>query len=322
MNLGRMKNIFPFNCLFFLSTTVNAQYSIPGASQQPAWVFPIYLEEGNGGRDTLYIGFDSTASAYGLEPSDSVFGVKVINIDTNLFNATWAVSLGWPGNFTDTAYKVLVTSSSPFPFNSAGTISFMNAIYPLKISWDISLLRSDSLPFADQGSSPRAQCEHEFSMPVYGDAYINGNQLYCGFAPLLITDEAQPWVTTCLAKDSVSFKDIFNTPGAYPNYLVPSFKTWTGDVVSSNSMDPVDALKLFPNPSSGIFTIKFNRQITQDCIFEVRDIMGSIIPLKKVTNNGSEVILDLLDLSSGIYFVGIKANNQLLTCHKLIILKN
>ena len=41
----------------FFSFEVDAQtYPIPGAAQQRAWVFPFFIEDAHGNKDTVYIG--------------------------------------------------------------------------------------------------------------------------------------------------------------------------------------------------------------------------------------------------------------------------
>jgi len=58
-----------------------AQYQIPGAQQQPAWVFPMYFEDGFGYRDTVYLGYDADARGETYDPTfnpiynpDTIFG--------------------------------------------------------------------------------------------------------------------------------------------------------------------------------------------------------------------------------------------------------
>lgn len=57
-----------------MSTTVaSAQtYTVPGAQQQPAWVFPLWFEDGSGAKDTLYFCYDANAKS--VLPYDTIFG--------------------------------------------------------------------------------------------------------------------------------------------------------------------------------------------------------------------------------------------------------
>ena len=320
-----VKNVFLVLCYLFLAVCTRAQYTIPGATQQPAWVFPIWIENGAGEKDTLYLGYDTTASTIGVDPSDSIFGVKVSIIDTNTFNASWATILGWPGNYSDTAYKVLVCNGmTGLPNQNYGTIWFMHATYPLKISWDVSLLQSDSLPFIEQGNAPRAQCELSYSMPVYGDAYLNGNRLYCGAGPLLITDSVQIAAGSCYAKDSVYFKDIFNTGGAIPEYIQPFIKTWSGIVVGTKEPElESDILNIYPNPNEGTFYITLKESIKGNLRIEIENTLGQIILSNNILLNGIEtdIPITIENRQTGLYFISATIN-QIHLNRRIILIKN
>ena len=90
--------LLPF--ILFASTVSAQQYQIPGAQQQPAWVFPMYFEDGFGYRDTVYLGYDPDAvSSFGIINNpiwnpDTVFAevYQLIGQDSIL-----NVSLSWGG---------------------------------------------------------------------------------------------------------------------------------------------------------------------------------------------------------------------------------
>src|SRR5436190_16668352 len=78
-----------FSFIFFfllISKISNPQtiYTIPWAIQQPKFVFPIFIEDGVGNRDTLYLGYDPNASQNSFDTADQKFGVFKTPIDTNL----------------------------------------------------------------------------------------------------------------------------------------------------------------------------------------------------------------------------------------------
>ncbi|MBK6730753.1 MAG: hypothetical protein IPG60_07235 [Bacteroidetes bacterium] len=68
-------------------------YTIPGATEQPAWVFPLWFEDGTGAKDTLYLGYDSEGQDYGYPQSDTVFAEYFNLIDTTKFNVYWSFHL-------------------------------------------------------------------------------------------------------------------------------------------------------------------------------------------------------------------------------------
>ena len=104
-----MKKISLISAVVFAGFTLFAQpYTIPGAIQQPAWVFPLFFEAGDGQKDTLYFCYDPTADDNGTGGHDTIFGEKWIKIDTSKFNvALWGV-----GN-TDSVRKIRVSPNLP-----------------------------------------------------------------------------------------------------------------------------------------------------------------------------------------------------------------
>ena len=44
-----------------LCLNLSAQDTIPRVLQQPDWFIPIYFEDGNGDKDTVYLGYDEDA---------------------------------------------------------------------------------------------------------------------------------------------------------------------------------------------------------------------------------------------------------------------
>jgi hypothetical protein len=68
-------------------------------------------------------------------------------------------------------------------------------------------------------------------------------------------------------------------------------------------------IAIYPNPSTGLFTVSTgNRAIDK---VEVYDVMGKIIlSLNNFSNANSQSILDMKNVSSGIYFVKISSENQ------------
>ena len=297
-----MKKVFWFWVFIISSGSLSAQYSIPGASQQPGWVFPIWIENGDGQRDTVYIGYDSTATWQGWLPQDSIFGAKSIIIDSSKFNVSFRYYM-----YGDTALKVIVCSlnfNNLFPESSVGAVSFIHAVYPLKFSWDVSLLQSDSLPFISQPQAPHAQAEMYFEMGTYGGAYTNDSLLCSTSNTLLITDTTQPTFNYCTTKDSVRFQDIFNTPGADPGYIIIAIKTWMGHALELPE-DPIQSdMEIFPNPSTDYFHIKLPDIMGQmETVLRVYNSVGQLIYLQKHTPDIHNTITFSSPLQPGVYFI-------------------
>lgn len=143
-----MKKIF-FRCfLSFSVCSVSAQtYLVPGAQVQPAWVFPLWFEDGSGDKDTLYFCYDPSSNDQ-YPSGDTIFGEKLVSTDSSIF---WVGLSALGGANLDTTRKVYV-SNQPFTL-----IFFHKGIYPLKFFWDDTLFYSSSLPYPDLSPFPRAR---------------------------------------------------------------------------------------------------------------------------------------------------------------------
>ena len=81
------------------------------------------------------------------------------------------------------------------------------------------------------------------------------------------------------------------------------------DLLSVQNFETLDkSIRIYPNPSNGIFNIQNNGNINLTSI-EVIDINGRVI--KSNTSTFNQV--DLNDVSNGIYFVKLKSNSTTIT---------
>jgi hypothetical protein len=66
-------------------------------------------------------------------------------------------------------------------------------------------------------------------------------------------------------------------------------------------------MRLYPNPSSGEFTMQIGGAETKEAIVTVVDIVGSVV-YQETVHNSSKVIekhFDLTGISPGVYFVNV-----------------
>jgi hypothetical protein len=72
---------------------------------------------------------------------------------------------------------------------------------------------------------------------------------------------------------------------------------------------------LFPNPSHGIFTLKFSTDETEDVELFVYDILGRKIAsnIYKNSLNSFDEQINFSQLSKGIYILRIKRGNRMST---------
>lgn len=96
-------------------------------------------------------------------------------------------------------------------------------------------------------------------------------------------------------------------------YQISESLTLTGGLATLEEL--TSTIRIFPNPSKDIFTIKCN--MTDATVIRVKDITGS--ELRKFDFNGTSISIDLRDQSEGVYFVEIIGDgNKILQRRKII----
>lgn len=204
----------------------------------------------------------------------------------------------------DSAIKTMVTPDLNLA-NSCGDGSFelygaSNAWLPLKMSWDVNLFRSDSLPFPDQSPAPRAQ-GHVF---FQGDASDGSSVCISPGDPLLVTDSVNVFgsaLAQCVRKDSVVFTQLSN--------LYIEIHPWEGRITTGVSVKenqkPIFKVQLFPNPFSSFATIKISadEQKINNYQLVVYDIFGKVVLKHEISNQQTEI--NRGNLSDGVYFYEI-----------------
>lgn len=297
-----------FLTFVFLATTIapfiHAQYVIPDAQKQPAWVFPLFFEEGTGKRDTIYLGYDKNAVEMGIPSADTVYGMKWNSLDTNRFNVFYGYS-----NKSDSIYKVLVQNK----YFGGGVIEFYKGVLPLKVKWDINLLRSDTLPFSDQKPLPRAQIEWN-----YGNGTIDMNDTKCNFSlPVLITDTAlNSSYSTCIRKDSMMFYDMFNRSNIQIAYMGFGVNPWTGYLTGIERSQIKNKIELFPIPASTHISVQLNN--FNAAKISISDMLGITLKSLDILGSGN-ISFDVSEIPTGIYFMHFHSVHTV--SKKIIIIK-
>ncbi len=108
------------------------------------------------------------------------------------------------------------------------------------------------------------------------------------------------------APSNVIFRIVFHSDEA-ENQLGVNIDDFVINGVLANESFELSAIEIYPNPSTGLFTISYGTfQSTQ---IQVYDISGKLI-LTKENLNVSETNLDLSSASQGIYFIKISSDSQ------------
>ena len=267
-------------------------YLIPGATEQPDWVFPLWFEDGSGAKDTIYFAYDSDGQDFGWPQSDTVFGEKLIQIDTSKFNAYWESGFLLPN-----ALKVLVWGNIEF----GSGISFVNTYYPpLIVRWDPDLFYDEIIPYPNLDPLPDACGE----FTTFGDMSPAG----CSYMyPIIITDTTQGGGLVCYFSDSIVY-----TTGSVSGLsfrIIP----WEPNFLSiENYNNQINSIQIYPNPV--INNLFLSNRNNDEYRYQLFNAAGGIL-LTGFAN--TSINLDFTNYSPGIYNINIISNN-LLTTHKII----
>jgi hypothetical protein len=289
--------VFLFQCVIYSQET------------KPQWLMPLYFEDANGDKDTVYIGYDTAASDQ-VSDIDTIFNEGWIKIDTTKFNVfLW----GYPGHTPEGSYiltsdSVRKTDISSFPYPYAN-IGFTKGKMPIKLKWVDSLLHSPKLPFPDISPRPRARIDFYCSSaePGYCDCPIE-------YDPLTLTDYPTSDIKFPVT-DSIIFEGSGNDYYSPHRALINIF----AQVLPHNFI--LDAINepenkyysVFPNPFTDYFNITnpyFEKLDITLLTTAGQTIFHTITSQSLLTINSSS-------LKEGIYFLRISTFKRFYT-NKLI----
>ncbi|MEO6438290.1 MAG: T9SS type A sorting domain-containing protein [Chitinophagales bacterium] len=285
-----------FFLFFFLMVTlrITAQtYTVPGAQIQPAWVFPLWFENADGQKDTLYFCYDSTAN---YPYPDTLFGVKLVHDDPSVFNMTFDAL-----PFNDTSHLKVVALTEDV-LSSGVSLFSQNVILPLILRWDPSVFYSDSLPYPDEDPAPRAEGHLWFDLPTFVDS--------CSYSvPILMTDTSSPFAY-CHKADSI----VFN--GQYLSYLVFSVHPWKGIILNVTYAAKEEEIKVYPNPFKDNLILEMGNTFLGKLQFQIFDLNGHRTVEQAVKTSTSQI--DVSSLLPGIYCWLLSGENKIIAKDKFV----
>ncbi len=268
-------------------STSQTVYQIPGASQQPRWVFPVYIEDAIGQKDTLYYGF-SPGAFVGPVLADTIFGEYPVPYDFVNLNA----SASPVTSFIMYKVEIIDTSLSYYSFQ----LTVANTYPPTKFKWDVSTFRSDSLPFPNQSPLPNAE--------MHIDWYYSHNITPCpgqGFA-ILVTDTASG--TFCFMKDSMVMDNVFSGP--VDIMITFQFRPWTGLQPVGVQQVEKNKLKIYPNPVTDNLRISIKNHVDN---IQLSDLTGTVFKEYRQINS-DDFIISMKDIPNGMYIIQITDNSK------------
>jgi len=288
--------------LFFLHGALFCQTT-------PQWLFPIWFEDANGDRDTLYIGYDPSAE---LIPGlfDEEFE-NYIWIDTSRFNvltyrdATFSPTTGlW---HADSSKKTEVHSSYYFGIY----INFIKGQMPITMHWDSSLFYSNNLPYPDIFPYPNGVAQIYCAAGEPG--YVNCPSAFDD-DPLTMTDSISVYYEFPISSPHLfdgSGVPPYNYPSVLESFII-DFRPY--EIYNSITNNNLVSIKAYPNPFTNYINLLSNEIISS---VNVRNVLGSPIKAFYAINSNS-FTLQTQDLEKGIYYIEVVAHKSTFTS---IILK-
>jgi hypothetical protein len=276
------------------------------AQRDPQWLMPLYFQDANGDRDTVYFGYDPEASMY-LD-ADTILGEEWIRIDTSKFNIFLVQYPECGGGdcpilYTDTVKKVDIRN-----YSVGASIGFCKGKMPITMKWVDSLLYAPSCPFPDLSPRPRGRID----LLCYDGAPPYFNCPNSDETPFSLTDYPAPEITYPVM-DSMFFNGSglvspSKSIGQLMLFLVAHNYTYIGLEDNKNP-----TLNVFPNPFTDKLTIQY--PLHEKYSVQVLNLSGEI--LFQLHSNGEELIIGMSGVDKGFYLVLIKTT-EIISIQKIV----
>ena len=78
--------------------------------------------------------------------------------------------------------------------------------------------------------------------------------------------------------------------------------------LSTNAKRKAEKIKVYPNPSTGVFSIQSDLLKEKDSKLEVFDMIGNIVYSESAQSSNGKVFIDLSNMSKGIYIINLFSN--------------
>lgn len=164
---------------------------------------------------------------------------------------------------------------------------------------------------------------------VYGPTVFAGKRwnLFCGGMDTIVgcvkMTNTQTWlqsqgaIVDIFIQDPALDHDGFQLPSsfAYKDSILNNYLQCYNGTLSVNQEQDENTIRVFPNPSTGLFTIQSSTNKVES--IQIINTLGEVIRESELSK--TESLIDLKDISKGIYFLQILNDNQTLVTKKIII---
>lgn len=291
-----MTRIIPLTLYLLVLINFNTFAQIPYATEQPAWYMTLYAEDASGTRDSVFIGYDPEATNAINTNLDARFGETWLTPDNpNEFRMATYYS---GGHAADSAKKVNIR---PADVLYGFEILLDSALWPVTFTWDVRLLRSDSLPFTPADTSaPNAQMRFGYG-GFNAVQYADNNE--CFYSSVLITDTVT--ASICNTRDSLILGDFFMNPYRKSSSISIEIMPWNGVDLLDIFETEKTTFSLSPNPVQDRLTISLNKIPEQLSQFLIYHSHGSLVKTWPCNQSLSQTF-SLTDLNAGLYIAKLQ----------------
>jgi len=267
--------------------------------------FEIYLSDGNGHSDTIVLGYDPNAS----DSIDAQFGEVDI------------VSQPWDTNFE--------ARISPYTQYYGPIYNYLPAFQSKKQILNYNPQPPYCSPHSYQYSSPvfievHSSTGSSFSLRWDSALFSDSSHLQSSFVPL----NAYDVYLVASIFDSLAYKDwSFDSYYLQNNdtvWLLGFFFSSNYPVgIDENSTNQIGGIVVYPNPASEEVTVTFENPKFENMQADLKiySLSGKLVDQKQFETINSFYLLNLSNLSNGVYLFHIELSNGLSQNGKLVILK-
>lgn len=273
------------------------------AQQEPQWLMPFYFETADGQKDTVYIGYDLSASGFS-DVIDEQFLCyeQSVTFEQSIFNVFVDVT-AFSGMTTIRKGSIRSILQGVFHIGFVGT-----GTYPITMKWDFTQLYSENLPemYPYIPDRPRARID---IYPEIGPC----NPSCIGDCYYTLTDSLYPEINDYMAWDCMGIitdSVVFECPpqwqvsvGQGMMIRIRQYDTiahWWEDTKIDNEF--IKDIRTYPNPANSY--VKIENLPAEDLIIVLCDITGRN-SMAYHSFDRKEIALDIRSLQNGIYFLKI-----------------
>ena len=235
----------------------------------------VVLNNSSTGYNVFTVKYDANGNALWAKSADGGLYVQGWSVSADLYGNAFVT-----GYFQSPPIAFDSVTLTPPPANCSYSSSpYCDPMFIVKYDANGNVLCASSLA-SGNGSSVSAD--------RFGNAYIGG---WFGVNPFIVNTDTLPFTSTGLQ-----------------NVFVGKFYSGNNDVALNVPVNTPQANTVFPNPSSGIFTVDFKNTTvaTQICVY---DVLGNCLWNKNCRNEENTKI-DLSSQPKGIYFLEIVSDNK------------